>query len=95
MGLSAEQAKRPKAPATGYISTGLGGIDAAADARRRVQVWFGNEVICSHEADPQRAQRYAKLMSRRFAGLRVTIDDKPGERDVALPNELLWDQTVM
>jgi|Tabmets5t2r1_1033131.scaffolds.fasta_scaffold27954_3 hypothetical protein len=84
----------PKASATGFMSTGLGGGDTDA-ARRRVRVWFGSEVICSHEADPCQAQRYAMLMSRRFAGLRVTIDDQPGARDTALPDELLWDSTVM
>jgi hypothetical protein len=84
----------PKTSAPGYMSTGLGEVEGL-DARRRVQVWFGSEVICSHEADPQQAQRYAKLMSRRFAGLRVTIDDQPGANDRKLPNELLWDKTVL
>jgi hypothetical protein len=85
---------RPKPSAKGYMSTGWGEGDSDA-ARRRVRVWFGSEVICSHEADPYQAQRYAMLMSRRFAGLRVTIDDKPTARDRALPDELLWDSTVM
>ena len=84
----------PKASATSYMSTGLGEV-SALDKRRRVQVWFGSEVICSHEADAQQAQRYAHLMSRRFAGLRVTIDDHPTASDKALPNELLWDSTVL
>jgi hypothetical protein len=66
-----------------------------SDKRQRVQVWFGKEVICSHEADAAQAQRYAALMARRFAGPRVTIDDHPSSSDRSLPNELLWDSTVM
>lgn len=62
--------------------------------RRRVRVWFGSEVICSHAADPGEAERYARLMAQRFAGLTVTIDDQPGEKDLGLPHELLWEQTV-
>lgn len=89
-----EQLGTPKTTAPGYMSTGLGEVEVL-DARRRVRVWFGSEVICSHEADPQQAQRYAKLMSRRFAGLRVTIDANPSANDRKLPNELLWDSTVL
>ena len=64
-------------------------------ARLRVRVWFGREVICAHAADPEQARRYATLMSRRFAGLRVTIDDEPKGTESTLPNELLWDSTVL
>lgn len=64
--------------------------------RRRVRVWFGREVICSHAAEPERARRYAVLMRQRFAGLRVTIDDEPydGDRSRGLPSEPLWPLTV-
>lgn len=62
--------------------------------RRRVRVWFGSEVICSHIADPGQAERYARLMAQRFAGLAVTVDNAPGERDSELPHELLWELTV-
>jgi hypothetical protein len=57
-------------------------------------VWFGSEVICSHVAESAQAERYARLMARRFAGLTVTIDDRPGLNDTGLPHELLWVQTV-
>lgn len=60
----------------------------------RVRVWFGNEVICSHVADPLEAERYAALMAKRFAGLRITVDDEAGGDDPALPHELLWERTV-
>ncbi|MGH3360496.1 MAG: hypothetical protein ACRDO7_16965 [Nocardioidaceae bacterium] len=62
--------------------------------RQRIRVWFGDEVVCTHEADPERARRYADLMSRRFAGLRVTIDECPDRNDAALPEETLWSLTV-
>jgi hypothetical protein len=61
---------------------------------RRVRVWFGTEVICSHVADTTEAERYAALMARRFAGLTITVDDAPAMSDPALPHELLWEQTV-
>lgn len=62
--------------------------------RLRVRVWFGDEIICSHEAEPERALRYAALMAQRFAGLRVTVDDRPHDGDTALPEETLWTLTV-
>lgn len=65
-----------------------------AGDRRRVRVWFGTEVICSHVADSAAAERYADLMQRRFAGLTITVDDDPGVADPDLPHELLWEQTV-
>jgi hypothetical protein len=61
---------------------------------RRIQVWFGDEVICSHQAPALEARRYVTLMGRRFAGLRITIDDQPTMRDPELPHELLWELTV-
>jgi hypothetical protein len=64
------------------------------EQRCRIRVWFGDEVICSHVADPDEAERYAALMARRFAGLAVTIDSAPGPRDAELPHHLLWEQTV-
>jgi hypothetical protein len=65
-----------------------------AGERRRVRVWFGNEVICTHVAEPTEAERYAALMGQRFAGLTVTVDDTPAIADTSLPHELLWERTV-
>lgn len=62
--------------------------------RRRVRVWFGNEVICTHVAEALEAERYAALMGQRFAGLTVTVDDTPAMADTNLPHELLWERTV-
>ena len=47
---------------------------AAATLQRRVRVWFGQHVIADYRAEPALAERYAHVMSRRFAGLRVTND---------------------
>jgi hypothetical protein len=79
-----------------WVGTEVRHLSQASDAsqRRRVRVWFGSEVICSHAADPAEAKRYARLMARRFAGLTVTIDDQPGEKDTGLPHELLWERTI-
>lgn len=62
--------------------------------RRRVRVWFGNEVICTHVADSLEAERYAALMGQRFAGLTVTVDEAPTVSGISLPHELLWERTV-
>lgn len=69
-------------------------MDEQPGEQRRVRVWFGNEVICSHVADPSEAERYAALMAKRFAGLSITVDDAPEASDPALPHALLWEQTV-
>lgn len=68
--------------------------DHSIEGERRIRVWFGSEVICSHVAEPDEADRYARLMARRYSGLTVTIDDQPGKHDRSLPHELLWEQTV-
>lgn len=70
------------------------GMTDETPSRRRVRVWFGNEVICTHVADAGEAERYADLMAQRFAGLAITVDDAPSMNDPALPHELLWEQTV-
>jgi hypothetical protein len=63
-----------------------------AKVRRRVRVWFGEHVIADYCAEPLLAERYAKAMARRFAGLRVTNEalngDGPSSRP--LPDERLW-----
>lgn len=61
--------------------------------RRRVRVWFGEHVIATYNAEPDQAERYAKAMARRFAGLRVTNEPLPAveTRAESLPGERLWD----
>jgi hypothetical protein len=58
--------------------------------RRRVRVWFGKHVVCSYTADPVAAARYAAAMARRFAGLRVTVDELVDDTLRPLPCERLW-----
>ncbi|MGH3383576.1 MAG: hypothetical protein ACRDO1_03260 [Nocardioidaceae bacterium] len=64
----------------------------------RVQVWFGDHVICTHDAEEALACRYALAMQRRFPGLRITDDPLTGHETVTaaaeLPSELLWPLTV-
>jgi len=70
----------------------------------RVRVWFGQHVIADYLAEPETAGRYALAMSRRFAGLNVTLDrhhDGSTSVDEAkadrgpdpLPSERLWELT--
>lgn len=42
--------------------------------KRLVRVWFGQNVIAQHTAEPDIASRYEHAMRRRFASLRVTND---------------------
>lgn len=58
--------------------------------RRRVQVWFGQHIMCSYTADPVAADRYAAAMARRFRGLRVTVDELTESGLRPLPCEQLW-----
>jgi hypothetical protein len=41
---------------------------------RRVRVWFGGHVIADYTAEPVKAIQYQAAMTRRFYGLRVTIE---------------------
>ena len=40
----------------------------------RVRVWFGRLPIVDHTADSDAGTAYASAMSRRYAGLTVTIE---------------------
>ncbi len=62
--------------------------------RRRVRVWFGSHVIADYRADADLAERYVAAMSRRFTGLRITIDPVPDPdpgQHRPLPGERLWE----
>lgn len=71
----------------------------AGTADQLVQVWFGAHIVCAYRADPEAAERYATAMSRRFAGLKVTITPpaahSPGARMPlpSLPRERMWELT--
>lgn len=44
--------------------------------KHSVRVWFGRHAICSFRAEPGRARAYADAMSRRYAGLRITVNGR-------------------
>lgn len=44
--------------------------------KHSVHVWFGRHAICSFQAEPARARAYADAMSRRYSGLRVTVNGR-------------------
>lgn len=50
---------------------------------RRVRVWFGEHVIADYTAEPAKAVQYQKAMTRRFYGLRVTIDPAVPDADLS------------
>lgn len=84
---------RPTVRPTSQVSGDAGGT-------QRVRVWFGAHVVTEYVAAPERAAQYAEAVGRRFAGLRVTVDDVPaahvaggGPSPAALPAERLWELT--
>lgn len=65
---------------------------ATTGSKRRVRVWFGSHVIATYVAEPGEAERYARAMGQRFAGLQVTIDDQSSRLDPILPERAWWDR---
>lgn len=65
---------------------------AMPNRQRRVRVWFGSHVIATYVGDPGEADRYARAMAQRFAGLRVTIDGQASRFDPLLPHRARWDR---
>lgn len=55
-------------------------------------MWFGRHVIATYVAEPSAAERYARAMGQRFAGLRVTVDDQSSRFDPRLPERVWWDR---
>lgn len=66
-----------------------------AARQRRVTVWFGHHVMFRHSAAADIAEEYADAMSRRFAGLRVEIDDEPADGLRPLPCTRLWETLTL
>lgn len=82
---------------TGQVT---GQVSGDAGGSRWVRVWFGAHVVTEYVAAPERAVQYAEAVGRRFAGLRVTVDDVPAadmadrrRSPVELPGERLWELT--
>lgn len=65
---------------------------ASKTDRRHVRLFFGRNVIAEYWADAERANHYADVIGRRFAGLRV--ENLPAPVDpgqvAPLPEEWLW-----
>lgn len=73
-----------------------------ASAWRRIRIWLGDLLVAEYTAEPDQASRYQRVMTPRFAGLRITIEPispEAGEAAgaataVRLPKEQLWSLTV-
>ena len=62
---------------------------------KRIRVWFGRHVIATYVAEPDQAERYARAMAQRFAGLRITVDDQASRFDPLLPIRARWDRAPL
>lgn len=67
-------------------------LDASANRRRRVRVWFGEHVVVEYVAEQGESERYAEAMGRRFAGLRVTSEPAACVLVAPpLPDQRMWE----
>jgi hypothetical protein len=76
-------------------------VSPSLTSSQRVRVWFGRYVVADYVAAAQQAEEYADAIGRRFAGLRVTVDDPANSESndpVAaaasprpLPSRRLWE----
>ena len=40
-----------------------------------VRIWLGDHLIAEYVAEPDRASRYQRVMTPKFTGLRITVDN--------------------
>ena len=60
-----------------------------------VRIWLGDHLIAEYTAEPDRASRYQRVMTPKFTGLRITVDNAGGGGASELPrSEQLWPLTV-
>ena len=61
-----------------------------------VRIWLGDHLIAEYVAEPDRASRYQRIMTPKFTGLRITVDNAATAGSVSeLPSsEQLWPLTV-
>jgi hypothetical protein len=60
-----------------------------------VRIWLGDHLIAEYVAEPDRASRYQRMMTPKFAGLRITVDNAASGKASELPSsEQLWPLTV-
>jgi hypothetical protein len=59
-----------------------------------VRIWLGDHLIAEYVAEPDRASRYQRVMTPKFTGLRITVDNAATGKAFELPSEQLWPLTV-
>lgn len=59
-----------------------------------VRIWLGDHLIAEYAAEPDRASRYQRVMTPKFTGLRITVDNAANGKASELPSEQLWPLTV-
>lgn len=60
-----------------------------------VRIWLGDHLIAEYVAEPDKASRYQRVMTPKFTGLRITVDNAAASGGAAeLPSEQLWPLTV-
>jgi hypothetical protein len=59
-----------------------------------VRIWLGDHLIAEYVAEPDRASRYQRVMTPKFTGLRITVDNGATGQASELPSEQLWPLTV-
>ncbi len=59
-----------------------------------VRIWLGDHLIAEYIAEPDRASRYQRVMTPKFTGLRITVDNAATGVASELPSEQLWPLTV-
>ena len=59
-----------------------------------VRIWLGDHLIAEYAAEPDRASRYQRVMTPKFTGLRITVDNAANGKAAELPSEQLWPLTV-
>ncbi|HZI74374.1 hypothetical protein OG474_28255 [Kribbella sp. NBC_01505] len=63
--------------------------------RKMVRIWLGDHLIAEYLAEPDRASRYQRVMTPKFTGLRITVDNAATGKASELPSsEQLWPLTV-
>lgn len=70
-----------------------------AERSRKVRIWLGELLIAEYIAEVDQAWRYKRVMTPRFAGLRIDVEPARGRIEdqaqlAKLPSEQLWALTV-
>jgi hypothetical protein len=69
----------------------------SADRWRKVRIWLGELLIAEYLAEADQASHYKRVMTPRFAGLRIDVEPARGQIEAGLaklPSEQLWSLTV-